>query len=94
MDTAREAMRLADVDPGRAQEAAARAVRVARRDGDRAAEALAEQAFGHALLQCADVDTAIRHLRRAAAAGTAAASWDVVAKARMNWPMRWCSAGT
>ncbi len=84
IDLAREAVRLVDLDPGRAQEAAAVAVRAARVAGDRAAAALAEQAFGHSLLQCAEVDAAIRHLRRAAAHGTAAGSWDVVGTAKLK----------
>src|SRR6266568_6862364 len=82
MATAREAKRLVDVDPGRAREAAARAVRVARRANDQAALALAEQALGHSLLQTAEVDAAIRHLRRAATHGARAATWDVVASVR------------
>src|SRR5882757_6934494 len=82
MTTAREAKRLVDVDPGRARAAAARAVRVAVRAGDQAAAALAEQALGHSLLQTAEIDAAIRHLRRAAVHGERAATWDVVASVR------------
>lgn len=67
LDAARAAMRLADADPGRAVETAARAVRAARRAGAPDAVALAEQAWGAALLQAGEVDGAIRHLRRAAA---------------------------
>jgi tetratricopeptide (TPR) repeat protein len=82
MATAREAKRLVDVDPGRAREAASRAVRVAVRAGDQAAAALAEQALGHSLLQTAEIDAAIRHLRRAVVHGEQAATWDVVASVR------------
>jgi tetratricopeptide (TPR) repeat protein len=82
MATAREAKRLVDADPGRAREAAALAVRVARKAKDPAALALAEQALGHALLQTAEVDAAIRHLRRAATHGARAATWDVVVSVR------------
>ncbi|HKN97807.1 MAG TPA: hypothetical protein VJX10_11870, partial [Pseudonocardiaceae bacterium] len=81
---AREAVRLVDLDPGRARQAAAHAVRVARREHDPAAAALAEQAFGHSLMQCAEVDAAIRHLRRAAEYGETAGTTDVVAAARMK----------
>jgi tetratricopeptide (TPR) repeat protein len=84
MIAAREAARLVDLDPGRAQHVAARAVRVARREDDPAAAALAEQAFGHSLMQCAEVDAAIRHLRRAVGYGETAGTWDVVAGARMK----------
>jgi tetratricopeptide (TPR) repeat protein len=82
MAAAREAKRLVDVDPGRAREAAALAVRGAVRAGDQAAAALAEQALGHSLLQTAELDAAIRHLRRAATHGERAATWDVVASVR------------
>src|SRR5258708_29064405 len=82
MAAAREAKRLVDVDPGRAREAAALAVRGAVRAGDQAVAALAEQALGHSLLQTAEIDAAIRHLRRAAAHGERAATWDVVASVR------------
>ncbi|HEX4726022.1 MAG TPA: hypothetical protein VH333_26170, partial [Pseudonocardiaceae bacterium] len=78
-DLARAAMRLADADPGRAIGAAAHAVRVARRAGDLASVALAEQAWGAALSQAGEVDGAIRHLRRAAAHDS-----DVGRQARMK----------
>jgi tetratricopeptide (TPR) repeat protein len=84
LDAAKAAMRLADVDPAQAMAAAAVAVRAARRERDTAASALAEQAWGLSLLQCAEVDAAVRHLRRAASLGEAAQSWDVVGRARMR----------
>ncbi len=68
---AREAVRLADQDPAHAVPAAERALRRALREGDREACALAEQAWGQALLQCSEVGEAVRHLRRAVRHGAA-----------------------
>ncbi|GGU27771.1 CHAT domain-containing protein [Lentzea flava] len=67
LHAAREAMRLADVDPVKAIPVAARIVRESR--GDTAARALAEQAWGHALAQTGQVSDAVTHLRRAVRLG-------------------------
>jgi tetratricopeptide (TPR) repeat protein len=58
---------LADTHPGRVPPLAARAVHAARRSGDPAAAAIAQRAWGHALLQTGEMDDAIRHLRSAIA---------------------------
>ena len=65
MTQATEAMRLADTTPALAISAATRALRAARRCADLHAAALAEQAWGHSLLQGGEVNAAIRHLRSA-----------------------------
>ncbi|WIV61802.1 CHAT domain-containing protein [Amycolatopsis nalaikhensis] len=83
-EAAEDAMRMADLDPGRALPLAAPAVRLARRDRDPAALAVAERAWGHALLHCGEMDDAVRHLRRSMAAGRAAGSAALVAEARMK----------
>ncbi|MFS8097125.1 CHAT domain-containing tetratricopeptide repeat protein [Lentzea alba] len=70
LHAAREAMRLADVDPARAIPAAAAVAREARGE----AAALAEQAWGHALAQCGQIDEAVTHLRRAVRLGSGAAA--------------------
>ncbi|SES33839.1 CHAT domain-containing protein [Lentzea xinjiangensis] len=74
LQAARDAMRLADVDPARAIPAAAVVARHARSGGDAPAEALAEQAWGHALAQCGQVDEAVAHLRRAVRLGVGEAA--------------------
>ncbi|WP_373312441.1 tetratricopeptide repeat protein, partial [Asanoa siamensis] len=56
---------LADTHPGRVPPLAARALSAARRSGDPAAAAIAQRAWGHALLQTGEMDDAIRHLRSA-----------------------------
>jgi tetratricopeptide (TPR) repeat protein len=66
MTQATEAMRLADTTPGRAIPVARDALRAGRRSGDTHAAALAEQAWGHSLLQGGEVNAAIGHLRRSA----------------------------
>lgn len=66
MTQATEAMRLADTTPGRAIPVARGALRAAQRSGDMHAAALAEQAWGHSLLQGGEVNAAIGHLRRSA----------------------------
>ena len=81
---ARRAMRLSDLDPGRAMPVAAAAVRLARRDRDSAATAVAERAWGQAMLHCGDMDGAIRHLRRAIASGDRAGSAVLSGEARMS----------
>ncbi|HEX8866491.1 MAG TPA: tetratricopeptide repeat protein, partial [Lentzea sp.] len=72
LHAAREAMRLADADPVKAIPVAADVV--ARAQGDAAARALAEQAWGHALSQTGQVDLAVTHLRRAVRLGVGKAA--------------------
>ncbi|MFJ7216032.1 CHAT domain-containing protein [Amycolatopsis sp. NPDC098790] len=78
------AMRLADLQPGRAVPAAAGAVRRALRERDPRAAALAEQAWGHALLQCSEVGEAVRHLRRAVRHGERAGRRALAGESRMK----------
>lgn len=81
---AAEAMRLADVDPRSAPPLAARALERARLERDLAAASLAEQAWGHALLQCGEVGGAIRHLQRAVAHSERLGSSAAASQARMK----------
>ncbi|MEU8639185.1 CHAT domain-containing protein [Amycolatopsis sp. NPDC048633] len=81
---AKAAMRLADLQPGRAVPAAAEAVRRALRERDPRAAALAEQAWGHALLQCSEVGEAVRHLRRAVRHGERAGWRALAGESRMK----------
>jgi hypothetical protein len=82
-DAADAAMRMADLDPREALPLTGPAVVLARRDRDPAALAVAERAWGHALLHCGEMGDAVRHLRRSMAAGRAAESAVLVAEARM-----------
>ena len=84
LDEARAARRLAEQDPRRAVPAAEHALDRARRDRDPAAAAVAGRARGLALLHCGDLDSAIRQLRLAAAAGQAAGDPVLVADARIT----------
>ncbi len=83
-DAADAAMRMADLDPREALPLTGPAVALARRDRDQAALAVAERAWGHALLHCGEMGDAVRHLRRSMAAGRAAESAVLVAEARMK----------
>jgi tetratricopeptide (TPR) repeat protein len=74
LHAAREAMRLADVDPAAAIPMASDVVGGARAAGDAAAQALAEQAWGYALFQTGQVDDAVAHLRRAVRLGAGEAA--------------------
>lgn len=66
-DQALAALRAADANAGRAVPAAERALRRARAERDDVAASIAERAWGRAVLQCGDVESAIRHLRRSIA---------------------------
>lgn len=81
---AREAMRIADQDPVRALPAAEQAVQIAREERDPAAGAVAERAWGHALVHCGKLDDAISHFRSSAALGRRARSPELVAEARQK----------
>jgi tetratricopeptide (TPR) repeat protein len=74
LEDAAEAVRLADLDPVRALPAAERAVARARRERNPEAESIARRAWGHALMHCGELDTAIRHLRRSIECGRRAGS--------------------
>ncbi|MFI6096236.1 CHAT domain-containing protein [Lentzea sp. NPDC051213] len=74
LHAARELMRLADVDPAKAIPMVSRVVHQAQEEGNAPAQALAEQAWGHALTQTAQIDAAVAHLRRAVRLGVGQAA--------------------
>ncbi|HWO60087.1 MAG TPA: tetratricopeptide repeat protein, partial [Umezawaea sp.] len=79
-----KAIRLADVDPSLAIPVAAKAARSATRARDVVASAVAEQAWGHALLQVGQVDLAVGHLRRSIGQGSRSGRPDLAAESRMK----------
>jgi CHAT domain-containing protein/tetratricopeptide (TPR) repeat protein len=81
---AREALRMADGDPGRSVALAIQVARHARAERDAAAASVAERALGLARLHLEDLDTAMRHLRTAVTLGRRAASPRLAAEARMT----------
>ena len=83
-DQAREALRLAEADPGQSADLAASVAERAGIAGDNAAAAIAERALGLAALHIDDADAAIRHLRTAIALGRRAGSPRLAAEARMT----------
>ncbi|WP_436497306.1 CHAT domain-containing protein [Actinokineospora sp. HUAS TT18] len=72
MDEANRALDLANTVPSRAIPVAADALAAAKRAGAAEAAAVAEQAWGNALLHGGEVSAALRHLRRSVAHATAA----------------------
>jgi tetratricopeptide (TPR) repeat protein len=84
LQDAEEAMRLAGQDPRAAVVVAGLAVRRASRERDAEAAAVAERAWGHALLFDGDIDGAIRHLRRSVAHGLQAESAALTGEARIK----------
>jgi len=83
-EQAREALRLAEGEPGRSLPLAAAAARQARAERDHATAAVAERALGIAVLHLGDLDTAVAHLRAAIALGLRARSPQLAAEARMT----------
>jgi tetratricopeptide (TPR) repeat protein len=83
-EQAREALRLADDDPGRSVALAIQVARHARAERDAAAASVAERALGLARLHLEDLDTAMRHLRTAITLGHRAGSPKLAAEARMT----------
>ena len=83
-DKAREALRLAEADPGQSATFAAAVAEQARAAHDTAAAAIAERALGLAALHIDDAGTAMRHLRAAIALGRRAGSPGLAAEARMT----------
>jgi len=83
-DEAREALRLAEADPGRSVPLATAVARRARADGDLATASVAERALGLAALHLEDPDAAMRHLRVAIALGRGAGSARLAAEAHMR----------
>jgi len=81
---AEEAIRIADQDPGQGLIIAERAARQAHRERHATAAAIAERAWGHALLHCGELDDAIGHLRRSVDCGNRANSPTLVAEARLK----------
>ena len=83
LDQAREALRLADADPGRATAYASDVLDRALRAGDLAAASVAEKAIGLAALHLHDLDAARAHLRKAIGYGRRIAP-RLAAEARMT----------
>ena len=83
-DKAREALRLAEADPGQSAALAAVAAAQANAARDIAAAAVAERALGLAALHIDDATTAMRHLRAAISLGRRAGSPSLAAEARMT----------
>jgi tetratricopeptide (TPR) repeat protein len=83
-EQAREALRLAEGEPGRAMTLAAEVVGRALEAQDHAAAAVAHRALGLAALHLEDLDTAVRHLRSAVGFGHRAGSPQLTAEARMT----------
>src|SRR5262249_20909079 len=81
---AREALRLAEADPGQSAVLAAAVTEQARAAHDNAAAAIAARALGLAALHTGDAAIAIRHLRTAIALGRRARSPALTAEARMT----------
>jgi CHAT domain-containing protein/tetratricopeptide (TPR) repeat protein len=83
-DRAREALRMAESDPGRSVELAAAARQLAQVEGDLSAASVAERAWGLGAAHLNDVDAAVRHLRQAIQLGQRASSQQLAAEARMT----------
>jgi tetratricopeptide (TPR) repeat protein len=83
-ERAREALVLAAADPGRSVALASEVALRAREEHDAAAAAIAERALGLASLHLDDLDTAMRHLRKAMAWARVAQSTQLAAEARMT----------
>lgn len=83
-EEAREALRLAEADPGQSAALAAMVAEQARSAQDIAAAAIATRALGLAALHTNDAATAMRHLRAAVALGRRAHSPALTAEARMT----------
>src|SRR5712691_6769342 len=83
-DEAREALRLAEAEPGQSAALAAMVAEQARSAHDIAAAAIAARALGLAALHTDDASTALRHLRSAIALGRRARSPLLTAEARMT----------
>ncbi len=73
-EQAREALRLAEADPGQSASLAATVAEQARAAHDNAAAAIAARALGLAALHIDDAATAMRHLRTAITLGRRAPS--------------------
>lgn len=83
-EEAREALRLAEAEPGQSAALAAVVAEQARSAHDIAAAAIAARALGLAALHTDDAATAMRHLRTAIALGRRARSPVLAAEARMT----------
>ncbi|WP_448623608.1 CHAT domain-containing protein [Geodermatophilus sp. URMC 64] len=82
LELAHEALRLAEAVPAEAAARARDVVRLAGRDGDGAARAVAERAWGLALRHRGDLDRALVHLRRAVELALDAGRPDIAGEAR------------
>jgi tetratricopeptide (TPR) repeat protein len=81
---AREALRLAEADPGRSAVLARQVARQARQEHDLAVLSAAERAWGLAFLNLAQPDSALRHLRAAIRLGRLAQSPELAGEAQMT----------
>ena len=84
LDSAHEALRLAEAAPADAVALAAATVRRARRSGDAVACAVAERAWGLALRQRGDLGGAVVHLQRGVRCAEQAGDDPVAAEARLT----------
>ncbi len=84
IDDARDALRLAESDPGRAADLASDVLGRARQEGDHAAWSVAARALGLAASHNKDLDRAGAHLRIAKVQGRLAGSAALVAQARVT----------
>ena len=83
-EKAREALRLAEADPGQSATLAAAVATQAQAAHDFAAAAIAERARGLAALHIDNAGTAMRHLRASITLGRRAGSPNLAAEARMT----------
>jgi tetratricopeptide (TPR) repeat protein len=83
-ETGDELLRLAEADPRRTILVGAEVARQARTVHDLASESVAERALGIAAVHLDDIDTAVRHLRRAMRLADWAGSADQAAEARIR----------
>jgi tetratricopeptide (TPR) repeat protein len=84
IDQAREALRLADVDPAASMRLGSTVADRARRARDAQTSAVAGRALGLAAVHLKDLDTALRHLRAAIRVATRASATHLAAEARMT----------
>jgi tetratricopeptide (TPR) repeat protein len=83
-EQAREALRLADANPGKSAVLARAVADQARQKRDLVPLSIAERALGLAALQLEDPDAALRHLRSAIRLGRRAGAAELVAEARLS----------
>ena len=85
LELAQEALRLVQVDPGRAVEVATSAARTARQHEELDAASVAERALGLAAVHLQDLSSATRHLRAAMSLAERGGEVELAAEARMTF---------